>query len=154
MSAGLSSVMASSSRMTSRSFSSSCGSSNEFNRLSARLSSVATKRWSPIYVGRAVLGHGQLFEDALALLLELLRIEQRVQQAVRQDVERGHEAVVADLGPVHGQLLVGTRVHDAADAFDLLGDLARGGPSTGALEQHVLQEMRDARDVVTLVARA
>ena len=93
------------------------------------------------HVSRAVLGHRQLLEDHLALLFELLRFEQRVQQAVGQDVERGGKAVVADLGPIDGQLLIGAGVHDPADAFDLLGDLAGGRAAFGSLEQHVLEEM-------------
>ncbi len=105
-------------------------------------------------VSRAVLGHRQLFEDDLALLLELFRIHQRVEQAVSQDVEGGGEAVVAHLGPVHGQLFIGPGVHHAADAFDLFGDLARRRPSLGALEQHVLEEVRHTRDFIAFVARS
>ena len=96
-------------------------------------------------VGRAVLGHRQLFEDDLALFFELVRVQQRVEQAVGQDVERGGEAMVADLGPVDGQLFVGAGVHHAADAFDLFGDLAGGRSPAGALEQHVLEEVRRRR---------
>ena len=61
--------------------------------------------------------------------------------------------MIADLGPVDGQLFVGAGVHHAADAFDLFGDLARRRAPLGALEQHVLEEVRDAGDLVALVAR-
>src|SRR5205823_11141881 len=105
-------------------------------------------------VGWTVLGHRQLFKDHLALFFELLRIQQRIEQAVRQDVERRAEAMVADFGPVHGQLFVGTGVHYAANTFDLFRDFARCWPSPGALEQHVFEEVRYARDVVAFVARA
>ena len=62
--------------------------------------------------------------------------------------------MVADLGPKNGQLLVGARVHHPADAFDLFGDLARGWPTFGAFEEHVLEKMRHACNLVALVARA
>ena len=54
------------------------------------------------------------------------------------------------LGPVGGELLVRGGVHRPADALDGLGELARVSAALGALEQHVLQEMRDPGDPVVL----
>ena len=72
-------------------------------------------------------------------------------------VSGGYEALevlMADLRPVDRQLLVGRRVHRAADTLDLLGDLLRRRATAGALEQHVLQEVRHAGDLVLFVSRA
>ena len=60
---------------------------------------------------------------------------------------REHLRVVA------GVLLAGERVEHAADRVDLLGDLRRR-PPLGALEEQVLEEVRDARLLARLVARA
>ena len=93
------------------------------------------------HVGRAVLSHGQLFENDVALFFELLGVQQRIQETIGKDVERRGEAMVADLCPIDGQLLVGAGVHDPADAFYFFRDLAGGWPTCGALEQHVLEEV-------------
>ena len=49
--------------------------------------------------------------------------------------------------------MTGRGVEVAADGLDLLGDLARGA-ARGALERHVLEQMRNAVLVGTLVAAA
>ena len=54
------------------------------------------------------------------------------------------EVLIPDLGPVDGGLFIGGGVEDAADAFDGLGDELGGGVAGGALEEHVLDEVRDA----------
>ena len=56
-------------------------------------------------------------------------------------------------GVIGGGLDAGGGVEVAADRLDLLGDLARGAPR-GALERHVLEQMRDAVLVRLLVAAA
>ena len=59
-----------------------------------------------------------------------------------------------DLGVVDGVLAVGSRVEDAADAIDGLGDLLRRRALRRALEAQVLDEVRDAGLALGLVARA
>src|SRR5207244_6526174 len=61
--------------------------------------------------------------------------------------------LVQDLGVVAGVFLAREGVQDAADRIDLLGDL-RGGAALGALEEQVLEEVRDARLMRLLVAAA
>src|SRR5690606_38541088 len=57
-------------------------------------------------------------------------------------------------GPVVGALTAGGSVDHAADLFDLHGDHDRVRPALGAFEEHVLDEMRDARLLVGLMPRA
>ena len=103
---------------------------------------------------RAVLHHGQLLEDDHALLLELDRVHLRGRHHVREDVDRLQGGPVGRLRVVDGQLAVGGGVVEPAHAFDRLGDLLRGRPARGALEEHVLEEVREARFRVGLVAAA
>src|SRR5215207_9655302 len=58
------------------------------------------------------------------------------------------------LEPVARTLARCRRVEYAADPFDLLGDLLRIGTALGALEEHVLQEVRHSGDGSRLIARA
>ena len=56
-------------------------------------------------------------------------------------------------GEIGGGLQAGGGVELAADRLDLLGDVAGAAP-LGALERHVLEQVRDAVLVLPLVARA
>jgi hypothetical protein len=98
--------------------------------------------------------HLQLLEDDHPLPLHVGRGELRVGHDVEEDVDRELEAVGRDPGPVDGELLVGRGVHDTADALDRLGDLLRGRTPSRALEEQVLDEVRDASDPVLLEAGA
>ena len=81
------------------------------------------------------------------------RVEDRVLQDVGEDVERERHILLQHLGVIGGALARGIGVEMAADRLDLLGDGAGAAP-LGALERHVLEEMRDAVDLRRLVPRA
>ena len=103
-------------------------------------------------VGR-VLGRADLLHDDVLLALQLLRIEGRIGQDVGQHVERERHVGLEHARVIGGGFDRGAGVEIAADRLDLLGDLARGAPR-GALERHVLEQMRNAVLVRPLVAAA
>ena len=82
-----------------------------------------------------------------------LGIEDRVAQDVGQDVDGERHVLLEHAGVVGGRLDAGRGVDLAADRFDLLGDLDRRA-GLGALEGHVLEEMREAVLLLALGARA
>ena len=90
---------------------------------------------------RLVLVHGDLLEHHLALGLEV-RVG-RAQQHVAHHLERALEVLVEEVGVQDRRLLAGGCVHLRAEAVELLRDLL-GGQLRRALEQHVLEEVRDA----------
>ena len=104
-------------------------------------------------VGRLVLVHVDLFEDDLALGLDLVRAERRRPHDVAEDVEAQLEVLVDQAGVEGRVLLGGEGVHVAADRVDGLGDVA-GAAGVGALEQQVLEEVRGPPLGRRLVARA
>ncbi len=69
--------------------------------------------------------------------------ERRPHDDVGQHVHRERHVLVEHLQVVAGVLLGRERVHLAADRVDGLGDVLRG-PRRRALEEHVLDEVRDA----------
>ena len=102
-------------------------------------------------VGR-VVGGGDLLQDDVALILELFAIEHRIDDYVGQHIER-EPPVILEHPRVIGGVLHGRRGIDvAARRLDLLGDVARR-PPPGALEGHMLEEMRNAVLAWLLVAR-
>jgi hypothetical protein len=103
-------------------------------------------------VGR-VLDHLDLFEDHLLFALDVFFREQRVADQVREDLDRERQVLVEHLGVVAGVFLRRERVDLAADRIDLLRDLL-GVARRRALEEHVLDEVRDAGVIGRLVARA
>ena len=90
-----------------------------------------------------VLDHLDLLEDHLLLALDVVGVERRVQDHVRQHVERPRHVLVEHLDVVARVLLRGERVELPADRVDLLRDVL-GAPRLGSLEQHVLDEVRHA----------
>ena len=76
---------------------------------------------------------------------QLVRVESRVLQDVGDDVDGERHVLLQHLGVVGGVLARGVGVELAADRLDLLGDGAGDAP-LGALERHVLEEVRDAVD--------
>jgi hypothetical protein len=102
-------------------------------------------------VVRRVLHHLDLFEDDLLFLLDVGRIEGGVRDQIGEDVDGDRQVLVEHLHVVARVLLGGERVELAADRVHFLGD-AFGGPPVGALEQHVLDEVRDAGVSLGLVA--
>ena len=103
-------------------------------------------------VGR-ILGGADLLHDHVLLALQLLRIERRIGQDVGENVERERHVGREHARVISRALDAGGGVKVAADRLDLLGDLPGGSPA-GALEGHMLQEMRDAVLVRPLVAAA
>ena len=100
---------------------------------------------------RLVLVHRDLLEHDLALGVELG--ERRREDHLPHHVERGLEPVVGDARVDDRVLARGGRVQLAAEPVEDLGDLLRAVRGR-ALEEQVLEEMRDARLRVGLVARA
>ena len=103
-------------------------------------------------VGR-VLDHLDFFEDDFLLALDVDVVEGGTQDDVGQDVDRDRHVLVEHLHVVARVFLGGERVELAADRIDRLRDVL-GRARSGALEQHVLDEMSDAALFVRLVARA
>ena len=100
---------------------------------------------------RRVLVHRDLLEHDLALGVELG--ERRREHHVAHHVDRRLEVVVGD-ARVDERVLARRRgVQLAAEAVEDLGDLERAEP-LGALEEQVLDEVRDAGLARLLVARA
>ncbi len=92
---------------------------------------------------RAVGLHFDLFENDALFLLDVLLGEPRIEHQVGQDVEGLGEVLVQDLGVEADQFLAGKGVEVAADGVHRARDVF-GGAMGGALEEHVLDEVRDA----------
>ena len=105
-----------------------------------------------VVAGRVVV-HVHLLDDHALLAVDLLGIELGVAEHVDEHVERRVAVLGRALHVVAGVLLAGEGVELAADRVDLAGDLARRRAALGALEEHVLCEMRDPVRVLGLVAR-
>ena len=102
-------------------------------------------------VGR-VLDHLDLFEHDLLFALDVLRIERRVTDDVGENVHGERQVLVEDFDVVARVLFRGERVELSADRVDRLRDVF-GGAAASALEQHVLDEVRDTASLGSLVAR-
>ena len=102
---------------------------------------------------RRVLVHRDLLEHDVSLGVDLGRVELRLEQHVGHDVERRLEVGVEDAGVDDRVLLGGGGVQLAAEAVEDLGDLHRR-VARRALEQEVLDQVRDALLPAHLVARA
>ena len=103
-------------------------------------------------VGR-VLDHLDLFEDHLLLALHVFRLESGMKHEIRQHVERRRQVLVEDLDVVAGVFLGSERVEVSAERVDLLGDVFRRTRGR-ALEEHVLDEVRDAAMLDRFVPRS
>jgi hypothetical protein len=103
-------------------------------------------------VGR-ILDHLDFFEDHLFLALDVVGAERRIADDVRKNVDGEREVLVEHLDVIAGVFLRSERVELPADRVDRLGDVF-GGTRAGALEQHVLDEMRDTAALGRFVARS
>ena len=103
-------------------------------------------------VGR-VLDHLDLFEDDFLLTLDVHLVKRRAQHDIRQDVDGQWKMFVEHFDVVARVLLRRKRVELPANRIDGLRDVL-GGARRRALEQHVLDEVRDAAFFVGLVAGA
>ena len=103
------------------------------------------------HVEDAVLGivfvHRDLLQHDLALGLELA--EARAPDHVAHHVERALEVPVEHARVQRGRFLVGPRVDLGAHRVEDLVDLLRS-EALGAAEEHVLEQVRDARLAVVL----
>ena len=80
-------------------------------------------------------------------------MERRPQHDVGEDVDRERKVLIQHLHVVAGVFLRRERVELAADGIHGLRDVF-GGARVGALEQHMLDEMRDAAVLLRLVTRS
>ena len=104
-------------------------------------------------VARGVEVHVHLLDDDALLAVDLVGVEARIADHVDEHVERDIAGACRALDVVAGELLAGEGVELAADPVDLRRDVPRGRASLRALEEHVLGEMSDPRDVRGLVPR-
>ena len=103
-------------------------------------------------VGRVVV-HRQLLQDHLALALDVGVGDQGVGQHVAEQLDAGRAVAARHPAVVRRVLLGGEGVDVAADAVDDARDVG-GRSCRGPLEQQVLEEVADARQLGRLVARA
>ena len=103
---------------------------------------------------RGVGVHVHLLDDHALLTLDLVGVEARVAQHVDEHVERDVACLRGALHVVARELLPREGVELAADRVDLGRDVPCGRPALGALEEHVLGEVRDPAFLPLLVARA
>ena len=100
---------------------------------------------------RAVARSRDLLQDHFALALQLVfRVERRLQD-VGKNIEREANILFQHAGIVGRGFEAGRRIEFAADRLDLFRD-GNGRAPCGALERHVLEEMRDAVLVRRFVA--
>ena len=92
---------------------------------------------------RRIHRRGDLLEDHVALARQLGAVKARADDDVAQNIEREREVLAQHARVIGGRVDPGRGVELAADRLDLLGDVA-SAPPRGALEGHMLQEMRDA----------
>ena len=104
-------------------------------------------------VVRRVLHHLDLFDDNFLFALDVFRAERRVHHDVGEDVDGEREVFVEDFDVVARVFLGGEGVELAADRVDRLRDVFRR-PRRRALEEHVLDEVRDAAALRRLVPRS
>ena len=102
---------------------------------------------------RAVLGHGDLLEHDALFARHLLRIERAPKNDVRKHVDRFFEILVQRLHVEAGALLCGECVEVRPDRVHFRGNV-RSAARFGALEEHVLDEVGNARLRVRLKDRA
>ena len=87
--------------------------------------------------------HLDLFQNDALFFLDVFVAKQRMQHQIGQHVEGARQVLVEDLGVEAHQLLAGEGVQVAADRIHRARDSLRRAAG-GALEQHVLDEVRDA----------
>ena len=102
---------------------------------------------------RAVLALLHLFEHYFQFALQLHGIEGGVLQRVGQDIEPGVEVARRQHEVVDGLVERGPGVDLAARGLDLARDLPDAA-TRGALEQHVLEDVRDAGQLGRLIGGA
>jgi len=84
--------------------------------------------------------HLDLFENDLALFLDVVGIELGPENQIRQDIEGDGQVLVKDLGVEADLFFRGESVEVAADGVHFAGDVLSAAMS-GAFENHVFQEV-------------
>ncbi len=100
-----------------------------------------------------VLGEAHLLEDDLALGVELVLIEARVDSDVGEQLHAGPHVLGRQDHVEVGVVVRGESIARSAQTFDERVDRARG-PRRRALEEHVLEVVRESELVGRLVAPA
>jgi hypothetical protein len=99
-----------------------------------------------------VLDHLDLLEHDLLFLFDLDGVKGWMRDQIGENVHRHRQVLVEHLHVIAGILLRSEGIELPANRVHFLGD-AFGGPPIGALEQHVLDEVRDAGVCGGFVAR-
>ncbi len=92
---------------------------------------------------RIILVHLDFFENHATFARDVVRIENRMQHQIAKNLKRDRKMLVEHFHVEADTFLGGECVHVAADGVDLAGDLFRSAVLR-SLEQHVLDEMRNA----------
>ena len=100
-----------------------------------------------------VLDHLDLFEDDLLLFLDVVLGHQRVADQVGENFDRERQVLIEHLEVIAGVFLGGKGIDLPADRIHLLRDFFRR-PGGRALEEHVLDKVRDAHAFRRFVPRA
>ena len=100
-----------------------------------------------------VLVHLDFFEDDAAFAGNIVGGESGIQHQIAEHVERDGQVLVEHLDAEADALLGGEGVHVAADRIHLARNVFRRA-MLGPLEDHVLDEMRNAVPLLVFVARA
>ncbi len=88
----------------------------------------------------AVVVHRQLFENDLALHIDVFGPQRRVAQHVTENLTAERHPVGREPAVVRRGLLGGERIHVTTNPVDRAGDVL-GRTGVGALEEQVLQEV-------------
>src|SRR5271155_393193 len=101
----------------------------------------------------AVFVHFDFFEDHAPFTADVLYIKCGIEDEVAEDIHGDREMLVQNLDVEANALLGGKGVHVSTDGVDLSRNVL-GGSMLGSLENHVLDEMRDAIPLRILIARS
>ena len=102
---------------------------------------------------RRILRRTDLLHDHAFLAFQFIRHERGIGEDIGEHVERQRHVRLHHPRIIGGGFGRGAGIEIAADRLDLLDDFARAAPG-GALERHVLEQMRDAVLVGLFVAAA
>ncbi len=100
-----------------------------------------------------VLVHLDLFQNHAALAGDLLAVEDGMQDHIAENVDGYRQMFIQHFNVEADGFLAGEGVHVAADGIHLARNVF-GGAVAGALEDHVLDKVRDAVDQRVFVPRA
>ena len=105
-------------------------------------------------VARIIVYHPQFLEDDMPLLLDGIRLIQRVAKEVEQQRKAVLKVRLCNLAPINRQFMLGSSVYHATHAFYRSAYLLRFRTLRRPLEHHVLKKVRQPRLFVRLIPRA